>query len=227
MGRWAFFESSTRMSHPWEEKIQITRCFHLLPTGQTNKHQQQTDVLRSQTHTNTTRPPGKTAPDGDLFPYSNSQPCFVILSRPTVVTCSLPGFIFSYFISGFILFYFTFSLCSRFRWKWGQDRRKRCNFYFLFLKQNNKIKTQRACPPESILFLHRLTFTSPWKVGEEREGDFEKGEISLKAKEEERVECFSMVQIPPSLTFGVPRTVKPRLISVRCHQNSSLWVILL
>lgn len=129
MGRWIFFESWTRMSHPWEEKIQITRYTSIFCQldRQTNTSSRRTCYAHR--HTNTTRPPGKTAPDGDLFPYSNSQPCFVILSRPTVVTCSLPGFIFSYFISDFILFYFTFSLCSRFRWKRGQDRRKRCIFF--------------------------------------------------------------------------------------------------
>lgn len=66
-----------------------------------------------------TRPPGKTAPDGDLFPYSNSTLralfCYFV-SSPDSCYLFPPRilFFFSYFISSFIfiLFYFSLSLSA-------------------------------------------------------------------------------------------------------------------
>lgn len=127
------------MSHPREEKIQDYKALPSSSANWTDRHKQTptADGRITLTTDAQTRPPGKTAPDGDLFPYSNSTLralfCYFV-SSPDSCYLFPPRilFFFSYFISSFIfiLLYFFLSLCSRFRWKWGQDRRKRCNFYF-------------------------------------------------------------------------------------------------
>lgn len=143
MGRWIFFcildhNKNIRMSHPREEKIQITRHFHLLlPTGQTNKQTNANSRRTYYAHNRRTNSPSRKNgtwwwPFPVLELNSQSPVLLFCLARQLLLVPSQDFFLFLFPAS----FYFIllFSLCSRFRWKWGQDRRKRSNFYFFIWK---------------------------------------------------------------------------------------------